>query len=357
MERVGAVRTVGLAHGHRGGLGQGPEHRARVADALFAARTAVGHRAAQVERGAGPETLPDLLLEVSLEVEPVEARVQADAVLLEVAAREVVAGFVGAAAHVQLVALNGGRAVDFVLPVGVGGQVVQVRVARGPAGINLGFIKVLGKLAGIKQVNLLAQRLLAVVGTQAHLGGAHLAFFGGNDHHAVGSPHAVNGRAGAIFQDGDVLDVVRVQGIEGVGPLVAHGQFLVIGGQNGNAVDNVKRRGVQAHRAIAADAHVDARAGRAGWCRYLHAGGLALQGLVETGHRLPLNGAGVDRSDGRGQLLAVLCAVAHHHHFVEGLFVLTHSNHQGSSGPGHGYFLAREPHRTEHQRAVFGHTQ
>ena len=164
LERIGAVRTVGLAHGHRGGLGQGPEHRARVADALFAARTAVGHRAAQVERGAGPEALADLLLEVGLEVEPVEARVQADAVLLEVAAREVVAGFVGAAAHVQLVALNGGRAVDFVLPVGVGGQVVQVRVARGPAGINLGFVKVLGKLAGIKQVNPLAQRLLAVVG-------------------------------------------------------------------------------------------------------------------------------------------------------------------------------------------------
>jgi len=134
----------------------------------------------------------------------------------------------------------------------------------------------------------------------------HAAALGGDDDHAVGRARTVYGGGRSVFEDRKALDVGGIDGVE-------------VPARNGDAVQNVERRGAGVDRVGASDGHGCGLARLTGVGKYRQTRNLTLKGLIEGRRRGVLDLLGLD---GRyracdGALFAD--AVGDHHHVVERL--------------------------------------
>ena len=136
---------------------------------------------------------------------------------------------------------------------------------------------------------------------------------GGDDHHAIGSVGPVNRRCRRVAQDGDVLDVIRVEEVQRV---ATGGESAPGAATNRHAVDDIERLAARIDRGRAADPDRLAAAG------FVVVNDLDARGLARDEFHRRYDAAGVellggDRGDGAGDVAGPLLAVACHHQFGE----------------------------------------
>ena len=259
--------------------------------------------------------------------------------------------------------LHEGGAEDGVLPVGALAQYRRVLIFGG--GVHqvelLGHVDaILRELAQIHQVERGALVLPAYGARVFKVGLALLAALGGDEHHAVGRARTVDGRGRSVLENLHRFDVVGRQigeGRERADLAVAHVQAVGQGRRgrlNRHAVDDVERLGVLGvERGRAANLHLHAGTGLTRVGHHLHAGSLALQGLVDARAHKVLDVFGRHRHRCAGKTALLHCAVAHHHHVVE-LGGLGFQRHVDDRTTGHVDRLGGEPDERERQLPVFG---
>ena len=222
--KAGIARVNGLrgveAHGCADGVGVGVAVvRIHELTVDVERQVVVEQRGAEVDAGGG-----------TLEVGGLQ-----DTVLIGEACADAVRHVLQAARHRNIMVGRDGRVVDLLLPVGIGSteEVLAGRShilpANGLAGIEL--LHEGAVLVAVKHVDVLGNGGHRHVAVVAHLGRRALAaLLRGDDDDTVGAAATIDGGGRGILQDGEALDVVRVDHGEGVGQtlhtLVVHGQTV-----------------------------------------------------------------------------------------------------------------------------------
>src|SRR6185437_4840074 len=250
-----------------------------------------------VTREAGADLEPVLCLGIYGGVQRIAVEVGRDhrTLLFEIAAGNVVIGFVVGAGEGNGVVVFGGAAENGVLPVCSGaefgwiGEFDPLAIAE-QAGKVVLECSILRQLHHRQEPGLVLPAVVKII-TQVSLPG--LAFFGRNDDDAIGAPAAIDGRCRGVFEYVYGFDVVRVQTGEH-----AEGGFLwarrhvdrravAVGLLRGITVDGYAVNHVQGFRTCKGGdtPYMDADPG-AGLTRVLgdgHAGEPALEHLVDVG--------------------------------------------------------------------------
>ena len=352
------VVAVGQEHRNDGRHDEGGRHgpgfagrpAARDAAAVVAARG--GHHVGAGEVGGQTQAQLQFRAQLGIVIgaqrKPLEARAPHDAALLEIAARDVEARLVGAAAGAQLVLLLHAGLENLVLPVGVGQGALVLGKQRhhgggeGPAGVGVRLLEILQVLVAVEQIQALGHLLHAGVGREVEagfaVGGPAL---GGHNHNAVAATRAVDGAGRRVLQNLHALDVA------------GRNLVVAVGIVERVAVHHVERVITGRNRAQAANANHRARARLARRLRNLGPGHQAHQRLGGRGHRNQLHLLGRHRGDARGQHLLLLHAVAHHHYLLQALGVGGQGGVDGSAA-AHGLFFAHIAHKSEDERGVVG---
>ena len=238
-------------------------------------------------------------------------------------ARNVVFGRAAAARHVDVDALVEREIlVEVVHPVYVG-----IEVGIGAVAVFLddfgrvdlaarGGVPQFGELHGVEHVGDFGRLHHAGFEADVDLGFADDTLARGDEDHAVGAAHAVDGRRGGVFEDREVLDVLDVDQIQ----------------ITFDAVDEHQRRRAAAEGRDAADPEGRAGARFARTLHRDHAGQLAGQVVGDFGRRHP-DVVDRDRGDRPHDAGLLLRAVSHDDHFVE--FVAGREfDHLGKVGDG-----------------------
>ena len=126
---------------------------------------------------------------------------------------------------------------------------------------------------GRENVNLLGNLFPAVVSIVAHLGLTFLTALGGNEDYTIGTAATVDGGRRGVFQDGDVLDVVR---------------WNIADALYGETVNDVKRVVRLGDRTTTTDADLHLCIRRTFSCGDLHTWHLTSQGLRGISNRYGL---------------------------------------------------------------------
>ena len=253
----------------------------------------------EVHRLPDAEPVSGVLLGADAEGGPLEAALLPtdDAVLHEVASADGRRGRGGSFREVEAVVHDRGPLEQGVLPVGAlaqCGRVGQLGIGD-EAGRGAAFVHQDGVLLGVEQANLLPGLLNAVVGIVGHLGRLALgALLGRHEDHPVSTPRAVDGGGGGVLQDGDALDVGRVEEVDASGR---------------DAVDDPQGLGV-VERTRAPDPDRLGRPGLSGVLGHLDASRTALQGLLGPEHRNRGGVLDVDGAHRTGDLAPLLVAIA-----------------------------------------------
>ena len=109
----------------------------------------------------------------------------------------------------------GGVGVEYlVLPVGAFAVLCGIVVDGSLTAINCAFVDHCGVFGGVEHVAVLPRILDAKTKIVSYLGCACLAFLGGNEDDAVGSPRTVNRARCSVLQYLDRLDVVGVEVVD-----------------------------------------------------------------------------------------------------------------------------------------------
>ena len=156
--------------------------------------------------GIDGEPVGHVVVDLATNVVALETGVDDDAVLTREAARDVIAQLVGAAGDGELVVLHVARAVDFLLPVGLVGEVGGQLQREHALLVHVAYQVHI--LSGVERVLVVTHAVEGVVGIQGHLGDARLAALGVDDDHAVGSTATVDGCRRGILEHLDVVDVI-----------------------------------------------------------------------------------------------------------------------------------------------------
>ena len=263
-------------------------------------------------RGLEVQAVRHLRAEVRAEVVALVVSVAHDAVLAHIAQRSVVAGLAVSAAGGDVVLLGEAkRLVDYVQPVGlrVEAHVLELLNVLGRPverqAVHLAdFVVPVDVLLGVHQLyhrGVEVEGDGAVVGDRVFAAGAGL----GRDHDdAVRAVQAVDRGAGAVFQHGDRLDVVRVERLDYA--------YVVL-----DAVHHADRFAA-APGAEAADEHPRAVGARgAGGLDVRQAGEAACEELLGVSDRGLQNLLRGDLRDASGQIFPLALAVTDHHQFLE----------------------------------------
>ena len=169
-----------------------------------------------------------------------------------------------------------------------------------------------GKLRRVEHVRDFRYRRRGRIGVELeHRGRATLPGLRLDDHDAVRRIGAVNRGRGRVPENGDVLDVGRIEVIERI---AAGRETATRSGAHGDAVDDVERLAARADRRGAADSDREAAAGIV-VIDDLHAGHLVLDQHLRADDpaRIKLRvGHGRDRA---GDVPRALLAIAGHDHF------------------------------------------
>ncbi len=166
----------------------------------------------------------DLVIEIDLSGDALEIRSFQGALLLLVSQRSVIAGTRAAAAYRDICILCDACAQHMVEPVCIcGAQVIRIIENIGSASIgreacfDAFIIQVLRSFFRDHFVLLCIQQILfdsfgeacIIIGFQDGLL-VLFSFFGGDDHHAVGSAGTIDSRSRSVFQDINTFNVVDV---------------------------------------------------------------------------------------------------------------------------------------------------
>ena len=142
-----------------------------------------------------------------------------------------------------------------------------------------------------------------------------LAFLGGDQDHTVGGAGTVEGSRGGVLQDGDGLDIARVEEVHRAGGDVSGG-IVTTGGRY--AVDDVERLVAGIEGAETTDGDVGLGTGLAGVGGYLYARRLAGEDLFKTYDRCILDGFLLDHGCRAGIGTLLDCTVSHDHRLFQG---------------------------------------
>ena len=222
----GGVRVVQRLHGHVVGLG-----------------------VTQVDAGTRLQVRQNLVVNVHTTLHTLEVRAVVDTLRLVVRQRVVVLGASRATRHGNLVLLRLAATGEVVHPVRLltAQQLVRTIVAGTSsrvvgilAGIDDGVTLILQQLLSVHdaEVVVVGQRRNTVLGTYRELALALLTALGGNQNHTVGGAATVHRGSGSVLQHRNRLDVVGVDGGNGVRG-VHH--FVVVTAHHGNTVHHVQR--------------------------------------------------------------------------------------------------------------------
>ena len=305
VDRVGDVTAdeLGVSIGSVGSGDRGDGVHVQGADdrrgELVVLSQGVAVEVGEVDGLSDAEPVSCVLLCADAEGGPFEAPLLTtdDAVLHEVAAADGRRARGGSLREVEAVVHDGGTLEEGVLPIGAlseAGRVGQ-RCEGDETGGSAALVHEDGVLFGVEQTDLLPRLLDAVVGVVGHLGGLALAaLLGGHEDDPVSTTCAVNGGGCGVLQDGDALDVGRVEEVDAPGR---------------DAVDDPQRLGV-VERTRTADPDGLRRSGLSGVLGHLDTGGASLQCLLraEHGHRGGV--LDVDGAHSTGDLAPLLVAIA-----------------------------------------------
>ncbi len=274
----------------------------------------------------------------------VEALTFENAVLRKILAGDVVIAGLAAAFGRKRITLHGGRVEKHVEPVVVGQRIEYGGVVRGQlvgrvsqqVGIGNGLIAEHQVFIGVEQLGQTNRLLHAAVCFKIEHRRPRFPAFGRYQHHAVGSPRAVNGCSSRVFQHFHRFDVCDGKHVEAAGSryTVYHIQRVVV-----------------AQCTHAAYAHRYVVAGRAGHLCDNYAGGLPLQCLIYAGDDQFADVSGFDRCNGRGYVAAYLAFVARHHHLLHEL-VFRPQRYFYEWAVLYGNGLGFKPHITDQQRCL-----
>ena len=210
-------------------------------------------------------------------------------------------------------------AVNLVLPVGRG-------VAETFVGVRALAIVVLDELAilvSVHHVELLRDGADGERAVVSHLRSLVLAaLLGGDDDDTVRTAATVDGRGRGVFQDGERLDVVRIDQRQRV---VHTFRGIVV---HRHTVDDNQRAvgGVQRSAAANTDFGTSARFARR--CVDIHAGNLTLDHVLGRGYHTVILLIGLHGNDRTGEVVLLGHTVTNDHHVVQcrGIFLQCHSD-------------------------------
>ena len=137
-------------------------------------------------------------------------------------------------------------------PVPVGGDGF-VGIERGQSVVGAGLVVQVGVIYRIQELGAVERRVETGLGREAHLHRAFVAALGGDQHHAVGAPHAVDGRGSGVLQDGDGLDFIGRQVVQRGFETVHQDEDAAVGGVERVEAADIDGRTVRAR--LAASGH------------------------------------------------------------------------------------------------------
>ena len=296
------------------------------------------------ERGVGAHSEAfELAIHVQSAGKAREVGVDHDTLRVHISEAEVVARLAGATGDVQVVVLIVARTSNEVEPVGGRSAVPAIVLRQGLIGCivvgsatsshpSLG-VEIHGRLGvGVVHV-VVAHRDSALLHLEVDRRSALSAFLGGDDDHAVTSARAIDGRCGSVLEDGDVLDVRRVQRRHRVHVVVARGGATLILGIHRHTVDHIQRSRTRVERSAAAHEDASERSGHTRGVVHLHAWHSALERLHKAGVGLLIQGLLIHNGGGAGERGAALGGVTGDYDLVEQLVVtLENDRHTGRYG-------------------------
>ena len=124
--------------------------------------------------------------------------------------------------------LHGGVVIEQqILPVGVGGHLVGILIARTLTGVHQTLVLHDHIASGVEHVAMLPCRLPALREIVVHRYLTHLTLLRGHEDHTVGGTGTIDGARGSVLQHLDTLDVAGVDVVETT--------------LDGHAVDDIQR--------------------------------------------------------------------------------------------------------------------
>ena len=189
-----------------------------------------------------------------------------------------------------------------------------------PAGVGVGdFVEVVQFRTGHHAEAIVVGQLAdTVLGAGAEGGFAGFTGLGGHEDDAVRSAGAVDGGGCRVFQDGQALDIVRVDGGDGV---VRVGEVGLVTGHHRNTVHDPQRLVAGVDGGCTADTDLRVGTRLAGFGGDGDAGHLTGQHLVDGRCRDGGDLVGLDGRDGAGLRLAAGRTVTDHDHVFQILSV------------------------------------
>jgi len=266
--------------------------------------------------------------------------------LVEVVGRQVVVHLGRATRKRQVVAAQVAFAEQLLLPVGVGEagravevglQVVEAQLAQagtlgqpggpvvadaagGRVGRHVAIVAGLGeeerRLGRIHVLYPVGALLPAGVHIERHAHFVGFALLGGDNDHAVGCPRAVYGGRGGVFQDVQLLDILRIYRVQGR----AFAQR--------KAIDHDERVAPRRERADAPNHDLRVGAGLGRGVVHDHAGRLARQLLPKAAAAVAVQLGALHLRNHARHLGLRLRAVANHDHIGEGLVLGLQPHHE-----------------------------
>ncbi len=218
--------------------------------------------------------------------------------------------------------------VDFLLPVGVG-------IAQGSLGGRIETVEVADEgtdAGGVKHFVVLGDGVDGSGHVQSYVhgnAGGLGTLLGGNHDNTVGSTGTVDGGGRCILEDGEALDVFRING----GQRIAHTGNTVIGDRQ--AVDDVQRVVGSVDGGAATDTDGCSGAGHTGTGGNDDTRALAAEEVGRRGDDALVDFIGLDRRDGTGEVALFHGTVTDDHHLVEEIGIFFEEN-------GSGHILGRE---------------
>ena len=213
------------------------------------------------------------------------------------------------------------------------GLLAEPELVRGGAVAELGVVEGRRIGVGVHHLEEVGDILDTGRGVGADPGLSFLAALGGDEDDAVRAAHAVHGRGGGVLQDGDVLDVVRVDLPEGAFDTVHEHQRL--GAVQGADTADADDRFVVTRQTRVLDG-LDARQP-------------AGEGVAQGSDRRLDDVVAADIGDGAGDGHLLLGAIGHDDHFVE---IPGIGLHPDPHLAGHGHLLGRITDVGDDQRRI-----
>ncbi len=292
------VETVGMLGIPDWGIGRSIDY----GQDYTAAVTYGTHGTAAVRRIVGVHNvglcgkpLAKFAFHVGAEVEALEERALEYTLVALVAARQVIAYFVGALRHSQLIGLSVAGAVSFVKPVGLIGEAVgQFHKAD--------FIHKLLVLCCIEHIDFFSHLGETALYVQRYPGIAAAALLGRDNHNSVGTARTVDSGRRGVLENLHALDVAGRKEV-----------YIV----HRHTVNNIQRFVRTVERGGTAHTHSHAAAGSAGGLLYRHTGSLTLDSLGSRHNGAVGKCFLVDCRHCCSKVFTLYRAVTDNHNFVE----------------------------------------